>query len=259
MAGPDAAGADSQRLEGLAKQLADLERQANDLSAALQRSASIRRLLVLVVAALLGIYLYLYFMAGREFTEKKNMDKLMNELERSATANSSPVMKQAQMLVEKTWPTVSAAMSEQLQNDMPTFMTLLGTERENLAVNLQTRMESLVKGKYEKTLDQHRAILIEQFPSIKDDRDIDAMADNFKDAFTPLVKRHYGDKIRGEFEKMYKTWDEFPVDTTKRDRDELSQELYNLLFALMQHKLSASGADTPTDKGVKEPRVSSGS
>jgi hypothetical protein len=258
MAGPDPSGADSQRLEALAKQLADLERQSSELANALQRSASVRRLLVLVVVALLGIYGYVYYSAGKAFTDKKNLDRLMSELERRASANSDQVMHQAHVLVEHTWPTVSAAMTEQFQDDMPTFMNLLGTERENLAVNLQSQMEALVRGKYEKALDQHREILSQEFPSIKDERDIDAMADNFKDAFAPLVKKHYGDKIRAEFEKMYKTWDEFPIDKSKRDREQLSQELYNLLFALMQHKLAAAGEDTLSDK-AKQQRTSSGS
>jgi len=115
-------------------------------------------------------------------------------------------------------------------------------------VNLQSRMEGLVRGKYDKTLDQHRKILIEEFPSIKDDRDIDVMAENFKDAFGPLVKQHYGDKIRNEFDRMYKTWDDFPIDKSKKNREELSNELYSLLFALMQHKLAAAGEDTETEK-----------
>jgi multidrug efflux pump subunit AcrB len=246
MAGPDSS--ESQRVEGLAKQLAELERQAGEVSAALQRSASVRRLLVLVVAALLGIYLYLYYTAGKAFLDQKNIDRLMRELEARATANSDDVMKEAQILVRNTWPTVSAALSDQLKDDMPTFMTLLGTERDNLAVNLQSRMEGLVRAKYDKTVDQHREILKEQFPSVKDDRDIDLMAENFKDAFGPLVKRHYGDRIRSEFDQMYKTWDDFPIDNSKRDHEELSQELYNLLFALMQHKLAAAGEDTLTDK-----------
>jgi hypothetical protein len=243
MAGPDQSRTDSQRLEALAKQLADLEHQSSELGTALQRSASVRRLLVLVVVALLAIYGYLYYSAGRAFTDKKNMDRLMSELERSATANSDRVMRQVHVLYEHTWPTVSAAMSDQFQKDMPTYMNLLGTERENLAVNLQSRLEGLVRAKYDKSVDQHRDILIQSFPSVKDDKDIDAMVDNFKDAFAPLVKRHYGDKIRGEFDKMYKTWDEFPIDDSKRDHEELSRELYNLLFALMQHKLATAGEE----------------
>lgn len=259
MSGPDPSGAESQRMESLAKQLADLERQSGDLQAAMQRSASVRTLLVLVVASLLGIYMYLYYTAGKALTDEKNIERLRAELERSATANQQKVMEEAKKLVEHTWPTVSAAMSEQLKDDMPVFMTMLGTERENLAVNLQSRLESLVRGKYEKSLDEHRTILKESFPSIKDDRDLDMMAENFKDSFAPLVKRHYGDRIRSEFERMYKTWDDFPVDKSKREREELQDELYSLLFALMQHKLAAAGADTQSDKAKDKVPQASGS
>src|SRR5262245_36994448 len=147
MAGPDSS--DSQRLEGLAKQLADLERQSGEMATALQRSASVRRLLVLVVVALLAIYLYLYYTAGRAFLDQKNIDRLMKELEARATANQDDVMKEAQNLVKHTWPTVSSALSDQLRDDMPAFMTLFGAERETLAVNLQSRMEGIVRAKYE--------------------------------------------------------------------------------------------------------------
>jgi len=124
MPGPDPS--ESQRVEALAKQLADLERQSDELNAAMQRSASVRRLLVLVVAALLGIYIYLYYTAGKAFTDQKNLDRLQKELERAASANSDRVMNEVQILAENTWPAVSDAMSKQMEKDMPTFMTLLG-------------------------------------------------------------------------------------------------------------------------------------
>lgn len=253
MASQDSSGSESQKLEALAKQLADLERQATEVSAAMQRSGSVRMLLTLVVVALLAVYMYLFYTTGKSFTDKKNLDKLMIELQLSASNNSNVVMHHAQTLVEKTWPKVSAAMTEQIKNDMPKFMTLLGTERETLAVNLQSQLESKVLGHYEKALKNHRDILAENFPSIKDDRDLDLMTDNFRDAFQPLVKQYYGEKLKGEFDKMYKTWDEFPFDDSKRNRDELSQELYHLLFALMQHKLAAGGLEESSPKATGKP------
>jgi hypothetical protein len=110
---------------------------------------------------------------------------------------------------------------------------------------VQTRLEGLVKAKYAKAIDQHRDILAEQFPTIKEEQDLERMSENFKEAFEPLIKRMYGEKLKAEFARMYQTWDEFPVDNTKRSHEELSQELYHLLFALMQHKLAAANQAEP--------------
>lgn len=240
MAGQDASGPDNQRMEALAKQLADLERQSAELNAALQRSGAVRKLLTLVVLAVVVIYGYLFYTKGKSFTDKDNLDRLMTELQLSANSNTDEITKQLQTLIEHTWPTVSAAMADQMKQDMPKITAMLGAERENLAVNLQGRMEGLMQGHYNKALDTHRSILMETFPQVKDEADLELMSNNFKDAFRPLVKQHYGEKIKTEFEKMYKVWDTFPRDESSRSRDELSQELYNLLFALMQEKLAAS-------------------
>jgi hypothetical protein len=170
------------------------------------------------------------------------------ELELSAQNNSTEILNHVRALYEDTSPTISAAFAKQMKDDMPKITAMLGAERETLAINLKDRMDGLVRGHYDRAIDLHRGILVETFPSVKDDRDIEAMSDNFKDAFKPLVKQHYGDKIQAEFEKMFKTWDTFPQDESKRSREELSQELYNLLFALMQEKLAAASEERASAK-----------
>jgi len=248
MSGQDPSGSESQRLEALAKQLADLEKQSAEMVAALQRSASIRRLLTLAIVALLGVFLYLFFTTGKAFYDKDNLDKLMTELQLRSDANASELMKHGKTLYDNTWPTLSAAFEKQMKDDMPKVTAMLGGERETMAVNLRSRLESLVNAHYNKALAKHRAILAETFPSIKEDRDFDLMTDNFRDAFSPLVKQYYGDRIEREFKQMYQTWDEFPEDKSKRTREELSADLYHLLFALMQHKLATAGLEEDTLK-----------
>jgi multidrug efflux pump subunit AcrB len=250
MTGQDSPGADSQKLEALAKQLADLERQTAELDAALRRAASVRRLLTLVVVLVLGTYGYLFYSKGKAFADKDNLDRLQIELELSAQKNSAEIINHVQTLYEHTSPTISAAFAKQMKDDMPKITAMLGSERETLAINLKDRMDGLVRGHYNKAIDQHRGILAETFPSVKDDRDIEAMSENFKDAFKPLVKQHYGDKLQAEFDRMYKTWDTFPQDESKRTREELSQELYNLLFALMQEKLAAAAEERASSKSA---------
>ena len=248
MSGHDPSGSESQRLEALAKHIAELERQTIELRGALQRSASVRRMLVLVVAATLGIFGYLYYTTGRSFTDKENLDRLTRELQARAESNTDRILKEIQLLVENTQPAVSSALADQFKKDFPVIMELLGGERDTLAVNVQSRLDDLVRAKYAKSIDQHRTILQEEFPGIKDENDLELMVDNLKDSFEPLVKQYYGEKLKAEFARLYKTWDDFPLDKSNRNREELSAELYQLLFALMQHKLAAGGEEPATPK-----------
>ena len=108
MAGQDPSGPDNQRMEALAKQLADLERQTVELGAALQRSGAVRKLLTLVVLVVLGIYLYLFYTKGKSLTDKDNVDRLMTELQLSANANTGEITKQVQALVDSVDQTEAA-------------------------------------------------------------------------------------------------------------------------------------------------------
>lgn len=244
MASQDSTGPNSQSLEALAKQLADLERLAADLVRSSQRSARTRTLLALSVVVILGVSLTLFWSRGRAFLGKP--EPLKNALLKSYKNNQSEFENEARTFFKHVWPTVTDSFSAQFTADMPKYMTLLGTERETLAVNLNDRLQSKVQAHYDKAIDRHREILVETFPSVKDDRDLEAMSNNFKDSFKPMIKQLYGEKLKAEFDKMFETWDTFPLDDSKRSRDELSQDLYHLLFALMQEKLAAA-AEEKTD------------
>src|SRR5262249_31515717 len=140
MSGQDPTG-DGQKLEALARQLADLERESAELTAAIQSSAGVRKMLVLVVVILLAVYGYLYYTTGKALMAKNNRDQLLVELRARAQVNSKEITDQAHLLVERTWPRVSEAFNNQLKHDMPSIMNKLGTERETLAVNLKDRLE----------------------------------------------------------------------------------------------------------------------
>ncbi len=230
--------ADSQRQQVLASQIGDLERHVRELNAAFDLSVNVRRFLILVVVVLLGVYGYMYYQAGKALTSADNLNKLRDRLQLAATNNQQEILNEAQALYEHTREPVLNAFSERLKADLPVVTAALGKERENLAVNLRSRIEGQLEGQYKKALDDHRKILAEEFPSIKDDLALDKMTENFKEAFKPLVKAHYGDQIQAEFNKMYKTWDEFPIDDSKDDREELANKLYGMLFELMKMKLA---------------------
>jgi hypothetical protein len=234
---------DSQKLEALARQLGELEREANEVAAAIQRSGSVRRLVALAIVVVVGVISYLGYQRAKEFVGKENMDLLSIELNLAATNNADDVMKQLWTLVENTRPTVIKALNDQFSRDMPAILAKLGTERDNLAVNLQSRLESHLRGQYNQALEGHRAILREEF-KIEDEETLSLMIHHFEGGFQPLVERYYGKKLKAEFERMYALWDEFPIDDSQRTREELEKELYNHLVGLFLEKVSAVGSET---------------
>ncbi len=239
MASQEPGGPDTPKLEALAKQLADLERQAADMGATFQSSGRTRLLLVLAVVVILGVSLTMFWKRASGFL--KEPEPLVNAMRKSYEDNQGDLEREIRTLWDHSRPKLQEAFTKQIETDMPIVMTKIGEERETLAVNLRDRLEGEVRGQYNKAIDQHRQILQENFPSIKDEKVMDDMAQNFKDAFDPLVKRHYSEKIKGEFNKMYAIWDDFPMDKSKRTREELGEELYGLLFGLMQEKLAGAG------------------
>jgi hypothetical protein len=243
MSGQDPSGVDSQKLEALARQLGDLERQAAELNAAIQRSGAVRKFLTLVVVVLLAFFGVLFYRTGSSFLGKENRDELKLQLQLSATANSDTLMKELRILQEHSWPPLSKAFSDQIKQDMPAIMNKMGAERETLAINLQSKLDSHVKGRYKQALAKHRTILEGEFPDIKDEEAFALMIDNFEKAFNPLVKTYYGDKMALQFTEIYKTWDDFPLDDTKRNREELADTLYMLLYELMKAKLAHDGTE----------------
>ena len=243
MAAQESSGVDSQKLEALAKQLGDLERQATDVSDAIQRAASVRRILTLAVVGVLAVFLTLYYKTARSFLGDENLDQLIVQLNLRAAANSEDVINQLHVLVDHTKEPLAQAFNEQFQKDMPTILAKLGPERENLAVNLQSRLDDRLQDQYNKALESNRQLLKEEF-KIEDDETLSLMIHHFEGGFQPLVKQYYGDKLKAEFNRMYATWDDFPLDDSKRSREELEKELYRQLVGLMMHRVSAVGAET---------------
>ncbi len=249
MSGQDPSGLESQKLEALARQLGDLEKQANELTAAIQRSASVRRVLVLVVVGVLAVFGGLYYQVGRSFVDQKNIDKMMVYLNKRAAANSQEVMNELQTLVKHTQPTVSDALEKQFTKDMPAILGLLGKEREVLALNLQDLLDQRLRAQYTKALKQHSAILQEEF-DIQDVEALAMMVDHFEGGFQPLVKQYYGDRLKEEFNRMYATWDNFPLDNSRRTKEELEKELYHQLIGLMLQKVVTLATEVDPPKAA---------
>lgn len=253
MAAQDSTPSESQRLEVLAKQAAELERQWTELDMALRRSATVRRFLFLVVVAVLGVYIYLYISLGRGFMEPENLNLVAREVQNRALPNLDTVLAEVRKLVENTRPTVTAAFSTQFEKDMPAIKKKLEPEWKTLIENVETRLNVSVQKAYSEAVDKHQAILAEEFPTVKDPKDFRLMSDNLEGALEPLVKRFYGQRIRAQFDHLYVTWQNFPEIEGKRDRDKLADDLYHLLIALLQTKASLLGDEG--ERGATKSKV----
>jgi hypothetical protein len=243
MAAQDSTVPESQKLEALAKQIAELESQWNELDMAIRRSATIRRFLILVVVAILGIYIYLYYTFARGFVEPSNRQRVVLAVPERALPNLDAVTHQVNLLVEHTRPAVSKAFGDQLDKDLPAIQAKLEPEYQILIENLQRRADIAVDSYYHDAVVKHRRILEEEFPSVKDPKAFDTMIANLQESFDPLVEKYYGGKIKAQLEQLNVRWQNFPMLKDKRTRDELADDLYGLLIALVKAKTSLLDED----------------
>ncbi|MBI3463727.1 MAG: hypothetical protein HY000_11825 [Planctomycetes bacterium] len=242
----------------LAKQVAELERQWTDLDMAIRRSATVRRFLVLVVVAVLGVYLYLYYSLARGFLDRENLNRVAREVQNRALPNLDAVLDEVRALLDHTGPAVMTAFSAQFEKDMPTIKAKLEPEWKTLLDDMERRLNERMQNAYYEAQDKHQAILAEEFPNVKDAKDFKLMGKNLDEAIQPLIKRFYGKKIRSQLDQLDETWQEFPQTESRRDREELADELYHLLIALLQTKASLLGEEDDRKPGKSKVVPASG-
>lgn len=239
----DTSGPDPQRLEALAKQIEAAERQELSLVAAIDRAATVRMLLTLVVLAVVVTYVVLFYRAGKSFTEARFVGDLGDQLKRRAVANQDELVREARALQEHTMPVVTAAFNKQFKSDMPRYQAKMGEEWKEMQKSLPTKFEKLMEEQYKKTLTRHRDVLKQEFPDVKE-REIQLMTENFQLALKPLVAKYYGDRMRAQLETMYSTWQDFPAAEMTGTPDEMADQLYEHIVGFLLERISRSAEET---------------
>lgn len=230
----------------LTKEVDALEQRVNALVAAIRGGKRVRvYLLLLVLALLVGLGFYFYQRTTR-FMKEIQSQEMVDAVTARIEGNLAELFeREVRELAEAAAPKVSEAFMEQAKKDTPVIMKALEQERDVFAENLESRVRKRIEERHHELLQEHRNILADEFPQLKDDAVMTQMIDNFEIGLDKMVKEHYGDEIKQQMQQLYKTWEDFPLADEPAEGDqELADQLVGHLFELFKLVLIESDKQT---------------
>jgi len=239
-------GSQTVEIEALSRKAEAIERESTALVKALGRARRTRQCLSLVVVVLIVAICALFYRLGDQFRSEQNTNLLLRTAEKQLAQRTDLFLTEVRKLADHSAPVLAEAFSAQSKKDMPKYGEAFNRERAVLLENLQERLKKQVQAHQKKVLDQHEAILKEEFPQFDDKKLHARMLDNMQIAMTPLVQKYYIDELGRQLQDMYDSWDEFPVAGPVRKGDPPLEDVpYGQLLELLTVKLSRSSEDHP--------------
>lgn len=232
-------GTNSGDLAGLSAKLDGLQREAADLRAAFAAGRGVRMLMLLLVIAFVGGFTYLFYKMGLDFQSKQNLDKIMAEVQTKSPDITQDLAREMQKIMANAGPKVKDAFWNQFQKDADVYLAAVEKEREPLVENLQRDLNATLNAHYDKILASHGQVLKDEFKSeITDDKDYVRMMDNFKIGLQQMVKDFYVDRMKGQFQQLYKTWDGFPpAEATKAGEPTEGSQIVGHLYEFVREAM----------------------
>src|SRR5687767_14429111 len=99
-----------------------LERQANNLLAAMSRGRAIRNVLLLALLVLVGVLVFTLYQMGNRLTSPKFMAELSDGAMVRVERNGPAVQKQLLALYETSNPVLAKAFQQQAEKDQPKYV-----------------------------------------------------------------------------------------------------------------------------------------
>lgn len=106
--------------------------------------------------------------------------------------------------------TLQGALKDQLDNDLEEYKGIVRIEREALAKNMESRLNTIFNERYAEALNNHEKVLREKFPEFTDDQLANLIA-NLETAMNQVLIEHYQHEIKGKLNQLYGNYDDFPV------------------------------------------------
>jgi hypothetical protein len=245
----DGGGASDARVQAVQGQVEALE-------AALRASKKSRTIILLGMAAVIGVIAYYCNDLATKLQSEEYITSLSTEAQTYLDNNSAEYMKEVQTLTENVTPIITKAFYEQAKRDTPKLTLAMNKEREKLMKNVQARLEKQINDQYAKVLADYEKILVKEFPKADDDIIRRRIMANFREAMNRMVKRFYADQFQRELQSMYDTWDEFPIaDAVEKGDVAMEDQLVGYLLELMTMKASGTGNLLGDDKSSAESRT----
>ncbi len=188
-----------------------LVEQCQGLHRALARSRATRRFLLLGFLAFFLVFVVLYWQLLDRLRSKEYQNSLFTAGQKRLEERSDEYMKQVEMLVSKTSPTVAKSFSEQVQKDIPTYLKAAEREGNQFADDIKAKAETRYREQVRRILAKHQDILMEEIPTLKDIELRERMVRNMARALEQLGKKYAINPIGTELATLYDRWDNFPA------------------------------------------------
>jgi membrane-associated HD superfamily phosphohydrolase len=219
--------------EVLERHVESVEAQTRAISNALTRSRQTRLGIFLGFLLLVCAISYSFYKLGENFRSEENLNKMGELAQRHLDDNTDRYVGEVKMLVDNSLPVLKNAFMEQAKQDTPKYTAAIETQRDELLASLPKELENQITQHYQDILKRHERILKEEFPDLTDEQLV-RVAANLEKATKRLVEKYYVDRMSGELEALYQTWDRFPpADPPGPNDPELGQQMIGCMMELM--------------------------
>lgn len=213
-------------------------RECEALQNSMGRNRTIRRLLLLATLGFLVGFGIAYWNKAKHLSSPEYRQELVSLAQTQLEDQSDDYMRQVEGLVSTTSPVLTEAFYERAKQDLPHYLSALGTERDVLVERLQANVEQKLKETQGQMLERYQGILREEFPDLTEEQ-YGRMINNLEVAVQRLASRYYKEELQGQLNTLYDTWDSFPKTEPNADPNlRLEDQFISALVDLLQHKLT---------------------
>jgi hypothetical protein len=187
--------------------------EVDGLSSAMNFSRYSRIGLVIVVIAFVAYLTLDLKQFAESLTDEDFTHSLVDEAKGQFFGKGDPeelLQTESKRLGDTIVQTLQGALKVQLDNDLEEFKGIVSIERETLAKNMESRLNTIFNERYAEALNNHEKVLREKFPEFTDDQLANLIA-NLETAMNQVLIEHYQHEIKGKLNQLYKNFDDFPV------------------------------------------------
>ncbi len=216
-----------------------LERGQVALDEALGKMRRIRIFLLVALVAVVGVTIWKFYELAEKVRSEDNVAELMDAAQQRFNENRAIYIHELQTLADKAGPVIKTALEEQMQKDQTKFEEILDNEQSVLVENLQVGVTDALEKRQKQLSEEFERKFREKFPNAENDEVYTRMMANVEAALQRLIKKYYAEEIKGNFEEMAQTWEDFPAAEPAREGDvPLDDEMIGLLIELAQIKMA---------------------
>ncbi len=230
---------DERRIETLNNKLSALENESRRILNALQWATKVRLILFfgLLLFALISAFLFYRLYNNIKDERIAEVQRIIAE---KPAEFSEPLTRQMMALAEEQGPFVVDAFRQQAQQDSKLYLNAMDAERETLINNLQKSVEVKLAASYSKLLDEQEALLVREFPELKDPEKMKNVRKNLEMVYQKVGNRYYANFLKEELDELANRLDTFPPTKPKLFDVPVSEQIAGEFMELVRMMLVAS-------------------